>query len=60
MKSRKVAIERLSVTSAKAFEVVVATLKAAVARTGYRQFMKATEGARSFAELESAVHRPWA
>lgn len=60
MKSRKVAIERLSVTSAKPFEAVVATLKAAVGQPDMVEFVKATEGARSFGELESAVHRPWA
>jgi uncharacterized protein (DUF302 family) len=57
MTIRKVEIERFSMTSSKPFEVVVAALKAAVGHPDMGEFMKVTNGARSFAELESAVHR---
>jgi uncharacterized protein (DUF302 family) len=57
MTVRKIEIERLSVTSSKPFEVVVAALKAAVGHPDMVEFVKATKGARTFAELESAVHR---
>jgi uncharacterized protein (DUF302 family) len=53
----KVEIERLSVTSSKPFEAVVAALKAAVGHPEMGEFFKATRGARTFAELESAVHQ---
>jgi len=55
MTIRKVEIERLSVTSSKPFEVVVAALEAAVGHPDMVEFVKATQGARTFAELESAV-----
>jgi hypothetical protein len=55
MTVRKVNIERLSVISSKQFEVVVAALKAAVGHPDMGEFLKATNGARTFAELESAV-----
>jgi uncharacterized protein (DUF302 family) len=57
MTVRKVEIERLSVTSSKSFEVVVAALEAAVGHPDMVEFVKATKGARTFAELESAVQR---
>jgi uncharacterized protein (DUF302 family) len=57
MTIRKVEIERLCVTSAKPFEVVVTALEAAVGHPDLAEFVKATEGARTFAELESTVHR---
>ena len=53
----KVEIERLSVTSTKPFEVVVAALKAAVGHPDMGEFFRATNSARTFAELESAVQR---
>jgi uncharacterized protein (DUF302 family) len=56
MTIRKVEIERLSVTSSKPFEVVVAALKAAVGHPDMGEFFRATNGARTFAELERAVH----
>jgi uncharacterized protein (DUF302 family) len=55
MTIRKVEIERLSVTSSKPFEVVVAALKAAVAHPDMAEFSRATNSARTFAELENAV-----
>ena len=57
MTIRKVEIERFSVTSSKPFEVVVAALEAAVGHPDMVEFLKATKGARTFAELESVVHR---
>jgi uncharacterized protein (DUF302 family) len=53
---RKVEIERLSVTSSKPFDVVVAALEAAIGHPDMVEFFKATNGARTFADLESAVH----
>lgn len=55
MTVRKVNIEQLSVISSKQFEVVVAALKAAVGHPDMGEFLKATNSARTFAELESAV-----
>jgi uncharacterized protein (DUF302 family) len=52
----KVEIERFSVTSSKPFEAVVAALEAAVGHPDMVEFVKATKGARTFAELESAVY----
>jgi len=57
MMIKRVEIERLSVTSSKPFEVVVAALKAAVGHPDMVEFVKATQSARTFAELESMVHR---
>jgi len=57
MAIRKFEIERLSVISSKPFEVVVAALEAAVGHPDMVEFVRATQGARTFAELECAVHR---
>jgi uncharacterized protein (DUF302 family) len=51
----KVEIERLSVISSKPFEEVVAALETAVGHPDMGKFFKATNDARTFAELESAV-----
>jgi uncharacterized protein (DUF302 family) len=53
---RKIEIERVTVTSSKPFEVVVAALKAAVGHPDMARFLKATKSARTFAELERVVH----
>jgi uncharacterized protein (DUF302 family) len=53
---RKIEIERLSVTSSKPFDVVVAALEGAIGHPDMVEFFKATNGARTFADLESAVH----
>jgi len=53
---RKVEIERLGVTSSKPFEVVVAALKAAVGHPDMVEFLKATNSARTYADLERVVH----
>lgn len=57
MTIRKVEIERFSVTSSKPFEMVVAALEEAIGHPDMVEFMKAIEGAQTFAELESAVNR---
>src|SRR5215475_14186673 len=57
MSVRKVEIERFSVTSSKPFEDVLAELKAAVGRPDMAEFGSEIRGLRTFAELESAVHR---
>jgi uncharacterized protein (DUF302 family) len=53
----KIEVERVSVISSKAFEKVVEALKAAVGRPDMIEFARVTKGARTFAELESAVQR---
>jgi uncharacterized protein (DUF302 family) len=57
MTIRKIEIERLTMTSSKPFEVVVAALEAAIGHPDMVEFMKAITGARTFAELESAAQR---
>jgi uncharacterized protein (DUF302 family) len=53
----KIEVERVSVISSKPFEKVVDSLKGAVGRPDMAEFAKATAGARTFAELESAVRK---
>ena len=50
-------IERLSVTSSRSFEAVVAALKAAVGRLDLVEFAKASKGPGTFAELETVIDR---
>jgi uncharacterized protein (DUF302 family) len=57
MTIRKVEIERFSLISSRPFGVVVAALKAAVGHPDVGELLKATNDARTFAELEDAVHR---
>jgi uncharacterized protein (DUF302 family) len=57
MTVRKFAIERLSVTSSKPFEMVVAALETAIGHPDTVKFMQAIRAARTLAELESVVHR---
>jgi uncharacterized protein (DUF302 family) len=57
MATAKLEIERVSVRSSRPFETVVAALKAAVGEPDMTELANAVRGARSFAELESAVHR---
>jgi uncharacterized protein (DUF302 family) len=57
MAIRKVEIERFSVTSSKPFEAVVAAIEAAVGHPDMGEFMKATKGARTLDELESAINK---
>ena len=57
MTVRKVEIERFSLISSKPFEMVVGALKAAVGHPDMGEFFKATNDARTFAELKSAVQK---
>ncbi len=57
MTTGKDGIERFSVISSKPFEAVLAALEAAVGHPDMAEFFKATDGARTLAELESAVQR---
>jgi len=57
MTSRKVEIDRFSMTSSKPFEVVVAALEAAICHPDMDEFLKATQDALTITELESTVHR---
>jgi uncharacterized protein (DUF302 family) len=50
-------IERLSVTSSKPFDVVVASLEAAIGHPDMVEFFEATKGARTLAELQSVVDK---
>ena len=57
MTIRNVEIERLTVMSSKPFDAAVAALEAAVGHPDMVEFVKATQGARTSAELTSAVNR---
>ena len=55
MSISKVEIDRLSVTSSKSFESVLAALKAAIGRPDMVEFTNAIRNAQTFAELERTV-----
>jgi uncharacterized protein (DUF302 family) len=57
MTTRKIEIERFSVTSTKPFEEVVIALNAAVGHPDMGEFFKTADNARTFADLESAVQK---
>ena len=57
MTIRKIEIDRLSVTSTKSFEAVLAALKAAVGHPNMVEFASAIKTAQTFAELERTVHQ---
>ena len=57
MSIKKFEIERFTVTSAKPFEAVVATLKAGVGRLDLVEFAKVSHSVDSFAELEKVINR---
>ena len=57
MTVKELKIERFSVISSKPFETVIAALKTAVGEPDMVAFTKATRGARTFADLERAVHK---
>ena len=57
MARRKFEIERLSVISSKPFNETVAALRAAIGHPDMAEFVKVTKGARTFAELESAIQK---
>ena len=53
----RIEVERVTVISSKPFEKVVEALKAAVGRPDMIEFAKATKGAPTFADLETAVRK---
>src|SRR5215472_8636609 len=55
MTIRKLEIERVSLTSSKPFDAVVASIKAAVGQPDMAEFRQATRSAQSFAELERII-----
>ena len=55
MTTRRIEMERFSLISSKPFQAVLAALKAAVGHPDMAELAKATNGARTFAELEDAV-----
>ena len=57
MNIKKFEIDRLSVTSFKSFETVLAALKAAIGRPNTVEFANAIRNAQTFAELERASPR---
>lgn len=57
MSIKRFEIERLSVTSSRPFETVVAALKAAVGRLDLVEFAKASKGPSTFAELKKVIDR---
>src|SRR5260370_30943516 len=54
---RKIEIERFSLTTSKAFNEVIAGVKAAIGHPDMAEFGRSTHEARSFAELKSAVEK---
>jgi uncharacterized protein (DUF302 family) len=57
MTIRKVEIDRLTVTSSKSFEAVLAAFKAAIGRPDMVEFANAVRDTQTFAELEKTVHQ---
>jgi len=53
----KIDIERFSLTSSKPFDQVVAAVNAGIGHPDMAEFFRSTHGARSFAELKSAVEK---
>ena len=54
---KKIAIERLSLTTSKRFDEVIAGVNAAIGHPDMAEFGRSTHEARSFAELKSAVEK---
>jgi uncharacterized protein (DUF302 family) len=54
---KKIEIERFSITSSKPFDQVVAALDAAIGRLDVAEFGRASDDARSFAELKSVIEK---
>jgi uncharacterized protein (DUF302 family) len=54
---KKIEIERLSITSSKPFDQVVAALEAAIGRLDMAEFGRASNDSRSFAELKSVIEK---
>jgi uncharacterized protein (DUF302 family) len=57
MSTRKIEIERFSVTTSKPFETVVAALKSGVGRLDLTDFANASKSSGPFAELEKVINR---
>ena len=57
MTIKKGEIDRFSVISNKPFELIVAALEAAVGHPDMVEFVKETQEALTFAELNNAIHR---
>jgi uncharacterized protein (DUF302 family) len=57
MTVRTIEIERLTITSSKPFEAVVAALEAAIGRPDMAEFLNAARSATTYAELQSVVQR---
>ena len=55
--TRKIEIERFSLTTSKQFDLVIAGVNAAVGHPDMAEFGRSTHEARSFAELKSAVEK---
>jgi uncharacterized protein (DUF302 family) len=57
MNTTRIEIERISVTSSKQFEAVIAALEEAVGHPDTGEFAKATRAAGSFSEMERVIQR---
>jgi hypothetical protein len=55
--TRKIEIERFSLTSSRQFDEVIAGVNAAIGHPDMAEFGRSTHEARSFAELKSAVEK---
>ena len=55
--TRKIEIERFSLTTSKQFDKVLAGVNAAIGHPDMAEFGRSTHEARSFAELKSAVEK---
>ena len=55
MTTRRVEAERFGVISSKPFQQIVASLKSAVGHPDMAEFARATQSARTFADLEDVV-----
>ena len=55
--TRKIEIERFSLTSSKPFDEVIAGVNAGIGHPDIAEFGRSTREARSFAELKSAVEK---
>jgi uncharacterized protein (DUF302 family) len=55
--TRKIEIERFTLTSSKPFDGIVAALNAAVGHPDIVEFWRATQRTRSLAELESTIEK---
>jgi hypothetical protein len=56
MTSRQISVQRLSVTSARPFESIVAAVDAAVGHPNMSEFSRRIAESQSYAEMEKVVH----